>query len=175
MCYLGVDQSLRSTGVSVVDEKACVRFRGTIQPGKRAGTVRLAYIRDSLRGILGGQQGLLSAAIEGYSMDSLNRPFDLGEVGGLVRLVLHDAQLPFVVVSPATLKLFVAGRGYATKEQMQQAVLKLWGVDFSQDDECDAFGLAQVARSFYLNSGTTRTQLEVLKKLKESSKKKLLS
>ena len=164
-----------STGVSVVDEKACVRFRSTIQPRKLAGTLRLAYIRDALRDVVAAQQPLQSAALEGYSIDSLNRPFDLGEVGGLVRLVLHDAQLPFVVVSPATLKLFVAGRGYATKEQMRQATLKLWGVDFNQDDECDAFGLAQVARSFYLNSGTTRTQLEVLKKLKESSKKKLLS
>jgi Holliday junction resolvasome RuvABC endonuclease subunit len=104
-------------------------------------------------------------------MESVNRSFDLGELGGLVRLVLHDAGIPFVVVAPKSLKQFVSSDGSATKELMREAVLKKWGMDFEQDDECDAFGLAQLARSFHLNTGTTRAELEVLKKLRDTTKK----
>jgi Holliday junction resolvasome RuvABC endonuclease subunit len=104
-------------------------------------------------------------------MESVNRSFDLGELGGVVRLVLHDAGIPFVVVPPTSLKLFVAGNGSADKDQMRTSTLGKWGVDFDQDDECDAYGLAQVARAVHLNTGKTRSELEVVKKLRCTEKK----
>ena len=167
--YLGIDQSLRSSGVVIVTENQEVEYVGTVTPGKLTGAPRLACIRDALR--LVARPGIKFAALEGYSMESVNRSFDLGELGGLVRLVLHDAGIPFVVVAPKSLKQFVSSDGSATKELMREAVLKKWGMDFEQDDKCDAFGLAQLARSFHLNTGTTRAELEVLKKLRDTSKK----
>jgi len=169
--YLGIDQSLRSSGVVVVGASNDLIYRGTVTPGKLLGVTRLACIRDSLRDVLAAEPDICYAAIEGYSIESVNRSFDLGELGGLVRLVLHDAGIPFVVVAPKSLKQFVSSDGSATKELMREAVLKKWGMDFEQDDECDAFGLAQLARSFHLNTGTTRAELEVLKKLRDTTKK----
>jgi Holliday junction resolvasome RuvABC endonuclease subunit len=170
--YLGIDQSLRSSGVAVVSEGQDVQFIGRIAPGKLTGVQRLASIRSALRDVLAGEPGIRFAALEGYAYDvGAGRVFELGEVGSVVKLVLHDAAIPFVIVPPASLKLFVTGSGQAKKEQMRQAVLKKWGISIEQDDECDAFGLAHVARSFHLNKGTSRAELEVLKKLRDTDKK----
>jgi len=177
MFYFGIDQSLTSTGVAVItDEKpARTAYVGRIATKKLRGVLRLAFIRDGLREALRTFPGTVLAALEGYSMGSGGRWYDLGEVGGLVRLTLHDAGIPTVIVPPTTLKLFVAGDGAADKDAMRQAVLDKWGQDIPQDDECDAYGLAQLARSFHLNTGTTRAELEVIKKLKAPVKDNFLS
>jgi len=170
--YLGIDQSLRSSGVAVISEGQKVQYVGRILPGKLTGVARLAAVREALRDVLAAEPDICFAALEGYAYDvGAGRVFELGEVGAVVKMVLHDAAVPFVIVPPASLKQFVAGNGQAKKEQMREAVLKKWGIDVAQDDECDAFGLAQVARAFHLNSGTTRAELEVLKKLKDTTKK----
>lgn len=169
--YLGVDQSLRSTGVALVSPEGSRVYTGTIEPVKLTGAPRLAYIRDNLRNVVNSAGPIKYAALEGYAMDAVNRSFDLGEVGGLVRLLLHDLSIPFVVVAPTSLKQFAGTSGTTTKEAMREAVLKTWKVDIQQNDECDAFALAQVARAVDLNKGTTRAQLEVVKKLSEGPKK----
>ena len=169
--YLGIDQSLRSSGVAVVSAKQEVVYRGRIIPGKLKGVARLAAIRDALRDVLAAEPDIAYAALEGYAYDvGAGRVFELGEVGAVVKMVLHDGAIPFIIVPPASLKQFVAGNGQAKKDQMREAVLKKWGHDVEQDDECDAFGLAQVARSFHLNKGTTRSELEVLKKLRDTER-----
>jgi Holliday junction resolvasome RuvABC endonuclease subunit len=170
--YLGIDQSLRSSGVAVVSEKQQVTYLSTLNPKKLRGVERLAWIRESLRVVLASEPDIKYAALEGYAYDvGAGRVFELGEIGGVVKMVLHDAAIPFLIVPPASLKQFVADHGQAKKEQMRAAVLRKWKVDVEQDDECDALGLAQVARSFHLNKGTTRSELEVLKKLRDTDKK----
>jgi crossover junction endodeoxyribonuclease RuvC len=173
--YLGIDQSLRSTGVALVDAKGSVVYTGTVTPGKLTGVERLAYIRRGLQEALAVVEGspVFHAALEGYSYGSTGSLCELGEVGAVARLLLYDAGISFVVVAPAQLKQFVTGNGQAKKEDVRQAVLKKWGIDIDQDDECDAFGLAQLAKSFHLNSGTTRPELEVLKKLRAPKRKNL--
>ena len=172
--FLGIDQSLRSTGVAVVSEDQIDKFTGTVEPKKLVGVERLSVIRQGLRKILGAYPDKIHfAALEGYAYDvGAGRVFELGEVGGLVKMALWDAAIPFIIVPPTSLKQFVAGNGSATKEQMRLAVQQKWGIDLDQNDECDAFGLAQVARAFFLNKGTTRSELEVLKKLRDAGKKK---
>jgi Holliday junction resolvasome RuvABC endonuclease subunit len=130
------------------------------------------YIRNELQEIIAHYPGIKGAALEGYAYDvGAGRVFELGEVGATVKLVLHDAQIPFIVVPPASLKRFVAGHGQATKDQMHAAVLKKWSHNLLQDDVCDAYGLAQVARAFTSNAGSTRAELEVLKKLRSPDTK----
>lgn len=170
--YLGIDQSLQSTGVSVISHSGARLHLETITPKKQTGVVRLAFIRDALYEVLLAHPGMKQAALEGYAYDvGAGRVFELGEVGGAMKMALHDAAIPFVVVPPASLKLFVAGKGSASKDQMREAVLRKWKEDIQQNDACDAYGLAQVARSFHLTLGSTRDELEVLKKLKDTGKK----
>lgn len=169
--YLGIDQSLTSTGVAVVTKDQEHLYTGAVTPKKLTGVHRLSYIREELRDVCAGFPSIKYAALEGYSVGSVNRPFALGEVGAVVQLVLHDAGIPFLVVAPKSLKLFVTGSGDAKKEDMQKAVKAKWGLDFDHDDICDAFGLAQLARSFHMVKGSTRAELEVLKKLRNTDKK----
>jgi Holliday junction resolvasome RuvABC endonuclease subunit len=165
--YIGVDQSLRSTGVVAISAEGTLVRTTRIVPKKLTGVQRLAAIRTELENTLLCSTPIRFAALEGYAYDvGAGRVFELGEVGAVVKLIFYDAKLPFIVVPPASLKQFVAGHGQAKKDQMRQAVFKKWGQDIKQDDECDAYGLAQVARAFHLNKGTTRAELEVLKKLR---------
>ena len=170
--YLGIDQSLRSSGFAVVSEKAETVCMGDVATTKLRGVTRLAAIRTAIRDLLAANPDIHSAAMEGYAYDvGAGRVFELGECGGMVKMCLHDAGIPFVVVPPASLKLFVSSNGSSDKEAMRRAVLAKWKVDIEQDDQCDAYGLAQLARSLHLGTGTTRAELEVIKKLKDTSKK----
>lgn len=173
MAYLGVDQSLRCSGVAVIGRNQELEYVGDIVPGKLTGAPRLGCIRSALRDVLAANPEINYAAIEGYSYgSSVGRTFELGEVGSVVKLVLWDAGIPFIVVSPASLKQFVSGNGSSDKEHMRMAVLSKWGLDFAdRDDQCDAYGLAQVARSVHTGIGKTRAELEVVKKLKDTTKK----
>jgi Holliday junction resolvasome RuvABC endonuclease subunit len=172
MLFLGVDQSLRSSGVAVISEEQESVYLGRIAPAKLSDAPRLAAIRDALQTLITTTPDIRFAALEGYAYDvGAGRVFELGEVGAVVKLALYDAKIPFIVVPPASLKQFVADHGNANKTQMRISVLRRWGYDITQDDECDAFGLAQVARAVHLNKGTTRSELEVLKKLRTTDKK----
>lgn len=170
MYFLGIDQSLRSTGVAVLSQEK-VEYTGTVTPKKLTGVSRLAFIRDALWEILVRFPNVSFAALEGYAYDvGAGRVFELGEAGGMVQLVLHDSVIPFVVVPPASLKQFVSGNGASDKEAMSAAVFSKWKIKIKQNDECDAFGLAQVAKAMYLNKGSTRAELEVLKSLRDKEK-----
>lgn len=169
MYYLGIDQSLTSPGFVLVE------------PGPNYPVRRMHLATKNLRGgerleaiycfleqhFLTNYHPIVLAAIEGYSIESQNRPFDLGEVGGIIRLCLTRWKIKYLVVSPLALKKFVTGKGNAAadKEAMRRAVNKKWGVDFDQNDECDAYGLARVAQSFDLRDTSVRAELEVLKSL----------
>jgi len=174
--FLGVDQSLRSSGVAVIPPTApyapeCLL---TLEPKKLQGAKRLKFIRDGIQDVVRSYK-LLHAALEGYSIGSVNRAFDLGEVGGLIKLTLLDEGVPFIVVPPTSLKLFVTGTGAARKELMQRAVYQKWNLEIDQEDACDAYGLAHVARVFIQGKASHRCELEALKSLMREPRSKSLA
>lgn len=169
MYFLGIDQSLRSPGVAVVDGSGQLVRVYHLPTGKRRGAERLVYIRNKLFDTILTYPSAL-AAIEGYSMGSQNRPFDLGEIGGVVRVVLFDNKVPYVVVAPTSLKKFVTGNGQASKDSMRRAVRRKWKIDIDQNDACDAYGLARVALAMHQKVSQDRAELEVLKTLTSTTK-----
>lgn len=163
MSYLGIDQSLTSSGLVVLPTQGNrPDYMTTIATGKLRGTERLAHIRDELMFVAKKYMPIEQAALEGYSLESVNRSFDLGELGGIIRLFLYDWKIPLVVVPPTSLKKYVTGNGSADKAKVRMFVLSKWGQDIDQDDMCDAYGLAQVARSYPEKLTTNRAELEVL-------------
>jgi Holliday junction resolvasome RuvABC endonuclease subunit len=101
MLTLGVDQSARNSGVCILDDTGKPTFLQRITPPKElCDTERLQFIRNSLQEIITTHPGIVKAAMEGYSYSSINQKFTLGEIGGVVKLVLADYAIPLLIVAP---------------------------------------------------------------------------
>jgi len=113
------------------------------------------------------------AALEGQSYGSQGDLDQLGQINGIVQLVLADLGVDEpMIVPPATLKLFVTGSGAASKPRMRLLTQKTWGIDIDQDDLCDAHGLARMAQEYILKRSTLRHQIQAVYSVYHQKKRK---
>lgn len=163
MSFLGVDQSLNASGVCLLEEDGRRGKTSTIELDPSLGDKRLVAIRQRLALHV---KGVRLAAMEGYSFQSTHRAFDLGEVGGVVKTLLLENEVPYVVVPPATLKLFATGSGSASKDDMLEAARRL-GATPTDDNQADAFFLARVAWA-YVMGASKRSEMEAIRSLQRT-------
>jgi Holliday junction resolvasome RuvABC endonuclease subunit len=161
--FVGVDQSLRSTGVCLLRGGEAELF--TIKTGKLREAERLAYIRDTLAESL-SEEAITLGAIERGAYNASGRVFQLGGVSAVVQLVLYDQDIPYLIVAPNQLKTHFVGYANAEKDWIQDAAEKELGWR-PNDDEADAYALARIARDVYLNRADSRKAAEVVVKLRE--------
>lgn len=64
-----------------------------------------------------------------------------GMVQGVIRDMLLEEGIRYGDVGPSSLKKYATGRGNASKTDMAVAALKRGGVEFTNDNECDAWWL----------------------------------
>lgn len=167
MVFLGVDQSLNATGLCLVTRDGRELQSSTVDPGAFTGGERLVMIKNALvTACVAVDWEIEGAALEGYSMGSVNRPFDLGEVGGIIRLVLAENHVPYVVAAPVLVKMFATGNTGASKEAMIKAA-KAAGASPDNDNEADAFFLARVARAYHSKVDMLRQEMDAIRALKE--------
>ena len=162
--YLGIDQSLTATGLCLLAADGSVETLETVDPEKRRGPSRLAFVKTRTEALL--ERRVIFVAMEGYSYNSTGRVFQLGEVGGVLQLLVHEHRVPLATVAPAALKKFATGNPSAAKEDMVTAA-KAAGAKAQDDNQADAFFLAQIAHC--MGTGKLpekRSQLEVLHRLK---------
>lgn len=93
--------------------------------------------------------------VEGFSYGSKGRSvFDIAYLGWSIREDLERLKniwnIPWIEVPPTQLKQFATGKGNANKEIILQQVYKRWGVEFSDNNQADAFVLAKIGEA-YLN------------------------
>lgn len=82
--------------------------------------------------------------IEGYSYASTTAAYDMGELGGLLRMLMEDYKelgIHTTLVPPKTLKKYAAGSGNANKELMLLNIYKRWSIECRDNNEADAVGL----------------------------------
>ena len=140
MRILGIDPSLRSTGLCLLVDKR-VQMSHTIQTYDLRGMVRLGYIADTINDYLTCKPDLI--VIEGYAMGVKgSRVFDIGEMGYAIKKVLYDSGIETWIVAPTSMKKFVTGKGTSNKSVVQDSLLTKWDIDIEQEDESDACGLA---------------------------------
>jgi crossover junction endodeoxyribonuclease RuvC len=141
MNLAGFDLSLTSSGVSIAGITRTVS-------SKHKGVERLSDLRQQFTQICQESQ-VECAVIEGYSFASRNsQAHSIGELGGVVRLVLFDLGIPFVEVPPTSRAKFATGRGNASKGEVISAISAKTGLVFAGaggNDECDAWVLEQMA------------------------------
>lgn len=144
MIYLGLDLSLTATGYCVLHSS----FETGVIKTKKKGLVRLDYIRSKITECVGNCKPRM-VVLEGYSFGSrVGQAFSIGELGGVVKRALWKMDQDVMIVPPTCLKKFVSGKGNTSKDIILMKVLKKYGVEFTDNNECDAFALAQMGRAF---------------------------
>lgn len=166
---IGVDPSLTNTGVVMLNTRGEVL--GTIETknflkdwhkldaqdrNSSAGQInRLLLLTQEINRAIGrqiprGYQGKISVGYEDYSFDSVNRPFSMGELGGVLKCAL--ASLPawfvhFQLVAPTEVKKFALGRGDCKDKEpvITQAIAEEPAMEGRSSDICDAYFLAKFA------------------------------
>jgi Holliday junction resolvasome RuvABC endonuclease subunit len=165
MVYLGVDPSLRRTGLAFETEDGLVLACVVVPPpGCDKGPARLGYLFDTMTGIIQNSQ-IKCAAIEGYSFGSQWTREALGEVGGMYRLALFKAGVPTVVVQPTSVKKFLTNSGGSGKVDMIAGVKTSYGITVSDDNEADAVVLSQIANGAHNRNISEFHRKEVLDSL----------
>lgn len=153
---VGLDMSLSSTGMMVLDEAGSIAHQESIASPRIGGSVRQRITRytttvSAIYKRLAGMDDLHCICIEGYSFGSKGQAvLDLAEFGGLIRAMLcqHFGGTPIHEVAPSNLKKWATGKGAfkgGGKTPMVVAIMNRYKVDFQTDDEFDAYGLARMA------------------------------
>lgn len=139
MNILSLDLSLVRSGFVRPEGTA-----GVIVPPKCAdrGMPRLRHIRNSVRDMLGGVDLVV---IEGYSFGSMNKREALGELGGVVRLMLYEARVRYVEVPPSSLKMYATGKGNAPKDLVLVECVKRLGYTGADNNIADAMWMRAMA------------------------------
>ncbi len=160
MKIAGIDVSLTGTGVAVLNGSLCTERIES----KQTGPARLIEIRDRVREIVAGAD---LVAIEGYAFAMANQAHQMGELGGVLRVMLFEMGLKVLEVAPSQVKKFATGKGSAKKEEMAVAIYKRWGREFRTNDEADAFVLAMIGRAYLIGmTDVTAFQVEVIGELR---------
>jgi len=147
MRALGIDTSLRSTGVGVVESSGTtlttVEYVTLRMPARRS-------VSECLKGIHTGLVDAMArtkpdaAAIEGaFFARNARTAMMLGQARGtaIAACALHG--LPVYEYAPRRLKQAVTGNGNAAKEQVRSMVMSLLGLNEEpQEDAGDALALA---------------------------------
>lgn len=156
---LGLDLSLNSLGW-FKDMQGSYKY-GNIVPKMPSPITplseieRLIYHRDNVRKILMDGGMPYCVVLEGYSFGSKdnNRSFSIGEQGGVIRVLLHEAGylmgLNLFVATPLQVKKFATSDHMAKKDAIRLHVFKRWDFDDSKakDDVLDAFVLKEIAHA----------------------------
>ena len=138
---LALDLSLTATGLCLPNGTT-----ETITTRPKDGDRRLVTIADRvMRAVL---SGIDVALIEGPVVRS-SATVAIGMVHGVVRELLIRHDVPYAVISPATLKAFATGKGNADKTAMAMAAYKRAGREFADDNQCDAAWLRWAALDHY--------------------------
>ena len=176
---LGLDLSLTGTGVIILEDGKIAK-RHLIK-SKPVGDLPLNEVRR-IRKIVEEIEMIISeneiqiAVIEGLAFMVRNATalVQLSALNYMVRGVLDDYNIPFVIVAPTSLKKFATGSGGSKKDVMLIEVFKRWGVTILDDNENDAFCLAKVGEELIIGKPEKlpQYQQEVLALLKKQYEKK---
>lgn len=137
---MGLDLSLNATGVCLPDGKVL-----TIKCKPEWGDNRLCVIRDTVRRFC---PTVDMAVIEDLPFHAKAAGIT-GMVQGAVRTELMDQGVPYVLITPATLKKFATGKGNADKDEMIAAARRRAGLIFRDHNQCDAWHLWQAGLDHY--------------------------
>ena len=146
MRIMGVDTSTK-TGYAVLDQDGGVIKVGVLhfKPEPARFNRFEKYVHGLRQLVMTYEVDLV--VIEGYSYAGKFNNSLQYELGAVIRMMMHLNDIMFVEVPPTSLKKFVTGKGNVKKDLMLLGVYKRWDFDAADDNEADAYGLAQFGRA----------------------------
>lgn len=136
----GLDLSITATGV-------CDIYGETSTHGGDAklGDRRLCKIRTAVQVVAQSADVVMIEDLPRGGMGGATT----GMVQGVARELLTSMSVPYILVSPATLKMYATGKGTATKADMRVSRLQRFGEDERDDNQVDAWWLRTLGLDLY--------------------------
>lgn len=147
MRVIGIDPSMTATGLCRWDGAVSTVKTRTNQRDNRLRVIREAVATVAhVRGPFGGPVDL--AVVEQVVARQGPAIGALWMVQAAVRMALMDAGVPYVIVNPQHVKAY-AGWAKNDKDAMARSAYEMAGVEFADDNQCDAWWLRQMALDHY--------------------------
>lgn len=154
MLTIGIDQSLTSSGVCILDfnplkKSAAIHCMETIKSPNK-GVQRLVDIRKRVGNFL-EDTSIEVFARENYAFSVQSRStFSMGELGGVLDTLAYDrgfkASKNFYLIHNTTWKKFFLGKGNVKKDTNYLVTMnKRFGIEFKDDNCADAYAIARMA------------------------------
>ena len=149
--FVGLDPSFNGTGIIILNSHGEIIEQILHKAKEGEVEERLLDIENQIK-IIPTVSRLEIVYIEGPSYSSSGAfVLQMGALHYLIRLIFLKKKINYKVIAPGTLKKYVAGTGVAKKELMLLKTYKKWGVEFSDNNLCDAYGLARMALEDFKN------------------------
>ena len=149
MRILGIDPGLRCTGWGVIDfNQGRLQHiaNGAIRPDSRATDAdRLTAIYQGLSTVIADTDPDIAAIEEIFVAKSARSALRLGMARGVGILACGTAQVMISEIAARAVKKAVVGTGGASKEQVQEMVVRLLQVRAENADAADALAIAIAA------------------------------
>jgi crossover junction endodeoxyribonuclease RuvC len=192
MIVVGIDPSLTGTGIIVLRNGELGKALTTKNEPKLGTIERVRRIYEQINNVIEnlstcyvnayiGDKRMIRweppslIVIEGFSYGSKGRGvFDIAYLGWRIREELEryrtEDDIPWLEVSPSQVKQFATGKGNANKEIVLQQVYKRWGVEFNDNNQADAYVLAQIGRAYLSEmDNLTDFQQKVIRALRKEA------
>jgi len=145
--FCGIDQSLTSTGVIVIQEDTLVyedQFAFPEQPDYGHLRDMYAFFSDLW------SKEFTAYGFEGYAFAAKGNTLTrLVELGTIIRLIARESSWgPNYIFAPQNIKKFVAGKTFK-KDEMRLEVYKRWGYENKSNDLVDAYAIARYTQAIY--------------------------
>lgn len=147
MRVLGIDASLRSTGLGVIESRAgrlaAVEYGTVRNPSAHPHSECLRRLREEVAAVLAHTRPDAAALEGGFFFKNAKTAMILGEARGVVIAACATAGVPVFEYSPKLVKQALTGFGGAQKDQVSRMVMSILGLkEKPQEDAADALALA---------------------------------
>lgn len=156
--FVGVDPSFNGFAIVVLDKNANIIEQKLIKSDSKLLIEERILQLEKEFSFIPNIVCLHSVFIEGPSFSSDGAfVLQMGALHYYLRIFLHKKKTNYKIIAPGTLKKFITGTGNAKKELMLLNVYKKFGMEFSDNNLCDAYALSRYALEEYKNENLIRS------------------
>ena len=150
--FVGMDPSYNGFAIVLIDKDANIVEQKLLKSSsKLEAEDRIIQLENEFKFVANIRQ-LKKLYIEGPSYMSKGAfVLQMGALHFYLRIFFRKKNVHYKVIAPGTLKKFITGKGNAKKDLMLMKVYKKFGIEFEDDNLCDAYSLARLALEDYKN------------------------